>query len=125
MDELFDELNREHFDGGLQRPKFAVDKLGHYAFYAPHVEIIFMHPRTLDQERKFVADTLLHELLHYALEVRTEDHAQDHGAAFVGLANEIGARLGLPAVQVGTDAVVEWPQSVRPVAYSPWHACSR
>lgn len=121
LNEVFDEMNAKHFGGALPRPTFSVNKLGgRYANYAPRVRIIFLHPRTLDQDRKFVADTLLHELVHYALELRTGDHAQDHGAAFVALANEIGASLGLPAVTIGSDAVVEWPQSLRPTDCAPW-----
>jgi predicted SprT family Zn-dependent metalloprotease len=121
MNELFNELNVAHFNGTLAPPKFFINKLGgQYASYAPIARIIFFHPRTLDQDRKYVSDSLLHELLHYALEIRTGDHAQDHGSHFVNLANEIGARLGLPMVQLGTDAVLEWPQSVRPKDYAPW-----
>jgi hypothetical protein len=121
LDEVFDQLNRDHFQGALARPKFAVSKLGgRFANYAPTVHLIFIHPRTPDQDRRFVGDTLLHELVHYALELRTGDHAQDHGPAFVDLANVIGARIRLPAVRLGSDAVLEWPQSVRPEGYSPW-----
>jgi predicted SprT family Zn-dependent metalloprotease len=119
--ETFDELNSAHFGGALPRPKFVVNGLGgRFANYAPQVHLIFLHPRMLDQSRRFVADTLLHELVHYALELRTGDHDQGHGPAFVSLANEIGAKLGVPRVTLGTEAVLEWPQSVRPADYAPW-----
>lgn len=121
LNELFDDLNRQHFAGEIPKPKFAVNKLGgQFANYAPIAHLIFFHPRTLEQDRKFVADTLLHELLHYVLELRTGDHAPDHGPAFVALANEIGAKLGLPEVSLGSNAVLEWPQSVRPPDYAAW-----
>ncbi|RYZ18021.1 MAG: hypothetical protein EOO70_00135 [Myxococcaceae bacterium] len=125
LDQIFNDLNNKHFGGSLQRPDFSVSSMGgHFAFYAPVVRMIFFHPRTLDQTREFITDTLLHELVHYALEVRTGDHSQDHGPAFVQLANEIGAALRLPAVQQGTDAVITWPQSVRPKDYAPWRLAS-
>lgn len=121
IEEIFEELNSRHFGGDLKCPRFGVSSLGdHFASYAPGVHLIFLHPRTLDQSRRFIADTLLHELVHYALEVRTGRHEKDHGPAFVALANEIGCSLGLPPVSIGTDAVLEWPQSVRPKDYAPW-----
>ena len=91
MFELFDTLNAGHFDGSLPRPKLGVQNwLGHLAAYIPKVRMIWIHPRTAQQDRKYVADSLLHEMVHYALEAETGDHVQDHGNAFVERANKIG-----------------------------------
>jgi predicted SprT family Zn-dependent metalloprotease len=117
---IFDSLNAAHFGGELPRPKFMQSALLAFGYYMSRVHIIALHPRTLQQDRKYIADTVLHELVHYALELRTGDHDKDHGKAFVDLANEIGASLGLPAVCEGNAAVLEWPQSVRPADYAPW-----
>jgi predicted SprT family Zn-dependent metalloprotease len=84
----------------------------------PKVQIIGFHPRTLAQDDKYIADSLLHELIHYVLELRTGDHDQHHGNAFMTLANEVGASLGLTAATSAT--VIEWPQSLRPADYAPW-----
>jgi predicted SprT family Zn-dependent metalloprotease len=117
---IFDALNARHFGGVLPRPKrfLQMNFGGCFAFYMPKVQILGLHPRTLEQDEKFIADSLLHELVHYALELRTGDHDQHHGEAFIALANEIGASLGLPAVASTT--VTEWPQSLRPAEYAPW-----
>lgn len=92
MDEVFEELNGTHFGGALPRPSFSTSKFaGYFASYAP--------------------------VVHYALDLRTGDRQQAHGLPFVDLANEIGANLGLASVEPGTDAVITWPQSVRPKDY--------
>jgi SprT-like family len=117
----FNALNARHFGGLLPRPRgFRVNDLGYKAFYVPEVRLFFFHRRTLDQDRKFISDTLLHEMIHCALELETGDHAQDHGQPFVDRANAIGATLGLRSVELGTDEVLDWPQSVRPPDYCPW-----
>lgn len=117
---FFDEVNAQHFGGTLPRPKkfLQMDFGGTFAFYMPKVHIIGFHPRTLQQEDRWLSDSLLHEMVHYALELRTGDHHQHHGQAFVDLANELGAPLGLPSVNATT--VIDWPQSVRPKGYARW-----
>ncbi|MEO8902202.1 MAG: SprT-like domain-containing protein [Polyangiaceae bacterium] len=121
LPDMFADLNARHFDGRLPLPPFAVLSLnGWFGFYAPKIHMISLHPRTLDQDRAFVADTLLHEMVHYALEVETGDHEQNHGPRFVEMANRIGNSLGLRQVQLGSDSVLEWPQSVRPADHAPW-----
>jgi hypothetical protein len=122
LPEEFELLNARHFDGKLPKPgDFLVNNWGgHFAVYAPVVRLFFFHERTLDQDRSFVSDTLLHEMLHCALEVDSGDHEQHHGPRFVALANKIAATLGLPSLAVGDEKVLEWPQSVRPAGYSPW-----
>jgi predicted SprT family Zn-dependent metalloprotease len=116
--EVFNELNARHFASQLPTPRFMSAKLGKlHGMYLPIVKIISLPPKTLERGRDFYADTMLHELIHFALEVRTGDHAQHHGQAFVDLANTIGASLGLPTVRLGEDAVLYWPQSARGADY--------
>ena len=122
MPEEFALLNARHFGGALPEPgDFLVNNwAGQFAVYAPQVHLFFFHQRTLDQDRKWISDTLLHEMLHYALELESGDHEQHHGTRFVNLANKIGASLGLPSLAIGDDRVLEWPQSVRPAGYCAW-----
>lgn len=100
---------------------FHVNRMGgQFATYAPVVNIVWFHPRTLDQGREFVADTLLHEMVHHSLACIDGDPDKGHGARFTAKANGIGERLGLPPVAPGSDEAVEWPQSVRPAGFHVW-----
>ncbi|MCC6651540.1 MAG: SprT-like domain-containing protein [Candidatus Eisenbacteria bacterium] len=115
------ELNDLHFDGALPSLTFHVNRMGgQFATFAPRVNIVWFHPRTLDQGRAFVADTLLHEMVHHALACIGGDPDQGHGERFIAEANAIGTNLGLAPVAPGTDAAVNWPQSVRPAGYHTW-----
>lgn len=121
VSDLFTVLNAEHFDGALPALTFHVNRMGgHFATYAPVVHIVWFHPRTLDQGREFVADTLLHEMVHHCLACTDGDPDQDHGERFIERANAIGEKLGLALVAPGSDAAVEWPQSVRPDGFHTW-----
>ncbi|WP_437759651.1 SprT-like domain-containing protein [Sorangium sp. So ce1389] len=120
---VFDELNNTFFDSKLPSIKFSINKHGgQYAAFAPVGDsgILWFHPGTLLQGRAFVADSMLHELIHYALHRRDGDGDQAHGYRFVEYANGIGARLSLPPVKLGSDEVLEWPQSVRPDGFHSW-----
>ena len=121
--ELFDELNTRYFDGKLPQLTFHTNPLGgRYAAYAPIANIVFFHPRTLDQGKKFVTDSLLHEMVHHLLQQRDGDNGQDHGLKFVEIANRIGRELGVPDVPPSSEAAIEWPQSVRPHGFHIWTA---
>lgn len=119
LEEEFDGLNARFFDGQLPRLHFMVNRwAGQPAgYFAIKTGAVFFHPGTIEQGREFVADSLLHELVHHALRLGTGDADGDHGVRFVAMANRIGARLGLPLVDPGTDAAEWWPQSVRPEGY--------
>jgi hypothetical protein len=76
----------------------------------------------------FVADVLLHEMIHhFHLEVTgdTEEAFHGHGPAFRDDCNRIGAALGLPPVRSakkrGLDkdlpSCAQWPHNVRPPGY--------
>jgi Domain of unknown function (DUF4326) len=84
---------------------------------------------TGDQEGlwRFLTDVLLHEMLHqFAYEVTGQHDGSyhGHGPAFSALANEIGAKLGLPPVgrtyrkrdteKKGLPSPSQWPHNVRP-----------
>jgi hypothetical protein len=76
----------------------------------------------------FVADVLLHEMVHqYHMEItgQMEDDYHGHGPEFRDVANRIGADLGLPPVRMskkrGPDkdlpSCAQWPHCVRPSEY--------
>jgi len=119
VEEDFDSLNTQFFGGRLPRLRFMINKLaGHPAGYIPgRTSAVFIHPGTIQQGRKFVADSLLHELVHHALYQESGDVDREHGVRFVTMANTIGAQLGLPPVEADTDGALWWPQSVRPGGY--------
>lgn len=120
IDDEFDRLNAEHFQGKLPRPKWGENKMrkAAVATIGPGKHLVWFHPDMLRlMSRKFVGDSMLHELVHVALAEENGDGGQDHGRRFVHLANNIGAKLGLLAVAAGSDAALDWPQSVRPKGY--------
>jgi SprT-like family len=123
--EEFEALNRAHFDGKLPPIFIAVQKTVTATPAALHSSqgvspVIFIHPAVAAQDRRWLRDSLLHELVHYALIVETGDGDMRHGEAFVGRANAIGQTLGVEAVPAGTDEAQEWPQSVRGRDYPRW-----
>ncbi len=80
--------------------------------------------------RRFLEDVLLHEMIHqWQFEITGEHDGSysGHGPAFSAKANEIGARLGLPAVgrtckkrdhaDKGLESPSQWPHDVRSDAY--------
>jgi predicted SprT family Zn-dependent metalloprotease len=120
VDDVFAELNTKFFGSKLRSPKYTLAPFdGQLAASTVYNGIsgIFFHPRILDRGRAFVADTLLHELVHLELIRRGEQPDKDHGVQFVALANQIGRKLGLPDVQPCSDAASLWPQSVRLRSY--------
>jgi hypothetical protein len=122
LDEMFDTLNSAHFKGALPRPTFAsANHEGKFAVYVPkpYVAIVF-HPRTLEQARRWIADSLLHEMVHMGLDDGNLNTGQEHGRDFVARANKIGQMLGLRPVSPGTDQAINWPQSVRKKGYAEW-----
>lgn len=106
---------------------FAVGRFaGYYAIYGPGARLLQFDPRTLDQTREFISDTLLHEMIHHFLAEESRgdelvgDPDQDHGRRFCREANRIGQMIGLQRVAAGREAAIEWPQSVRPPGYAEW-----
>jgi hypothetical protein len=80
--------------------------------------------------RLFLEDVLLHEMVHqYHREVtgNTDDGYRGHGPAFSAKVNEVGAKLGLPAVgrtrmkrdteDKGLPEPQHWPHNVRPDSF--------
>lgn len=124
MPALFAELNRTYFEGALPPLHFGVNKMGGrlatYASLGAKGGMVWFHSGVLRQGRAYVADSLLHELVHHALQQRNGDPDQDHGPKFVEMANVIGARLGLPPVHPRSDEAIEWPQAVRPKGFHKW-----
>lgn len=119
LDEEFDRLNGQFFCGKLPKVFFMINQwAGQPAgYFSVKTGAVFFHPGTIEQGRMFVADSLLHELVHHALRTETGDVDNSHGRRFVALANSLGAQLGLPEVEANTDDAIWWPQSVRPIGY--------
>jgi hypothetical protein len=117
--EVFAELNERHFHGRLRLPFFALAELNGSALYVPEIHMIKLTRSTLARDRKLVTDAVLHQMVHYALDVDTGAAHQEHGDTFVALANQIGVSLDLPRVEADSADVVIWPRSVRPPAYYP------
>jgi hypothetical protein len=130
----FDALNREHFGGKLRPIKIVVQKppFGTAAATTPGSVVLedgkrikvnavmFIHPRVAAQDRRWVRDTILHEMVHVALDQEEDDGDKEHGQRFVVRANAIGQSLGLPPVEPGSDEAVDWPQSLRGVGFPAW-----
>jgi len=120
IDDEFEALNAKWFSGSLPRPKWSVNGMrkAATAYLGPGEHLVMLHPDILrEMSRKYVSDPLLHELVHVALAEGDGDGCRDHGLRFVKLANALGAKLGLPPVVAGSDAALDWPQSVRPKEY--------
>jgi hypothetical protein len=115
--EVFAGLNERHFAGRLSQPFFALAELGGAAFYVPEIHMIQLAARTLGQDQQLVSDVILHQMVHYALDVSTGAAHHEHGDTFVALANQIGVSLRLPLVELGDEDVVTWPRSIRPEGY--------
>lgn len=61
-------------------------------------------------------------MVHLQLDAEHGDSDQQHAQRFVMRANRLGRMLGLRPVAPGSDAAVEWPQSVRKKGYASWRA---
>lgn len=142
--DLFTGYNRDHFAGELVAPYLLLAEPSAPQVHGDCVRDAYglrgririrpsllagTHPvtRRLDDDgrRRFVADVLLHELVHlwqFEVDGRTDDGYHGHGPAFVEQANRIGARLGLARVRTskrrGPDrdlpSCAQWPHNVRP-----------
>jgi hypothetical protein len=129
--EDFEELNTQFFGGLLKPPIFSVSPppFGTYAATTPSSikredgtrmrvnQVMFIHPSTVRQGRRYVRDTLLHEMVHIALDAEDGDGDKEHGSRFASRANDLGRLLALPPVLSLSDGAIEWPQSVRPSSY--------
>jgi SprT-like family len=127
----FDAFNATYFAGELAAPLVVATFTSPRAF-ADACErdanglrsIIRMHPSTLRKGDTFVADVLLHEMIHvWQFEVAKdrEDGYRGHGPKFADKCNELGALLGLPPVspkgRKGLPDCASWPLCVRPSGY--------
>lgn len=120
--DLFDRLNVAHFKGALSTPQlfvwtFMEDRTNGMYSHTPHLTFISLTPEAVEKGEAFVADTLLHEMVHHALATLAKVDHRSHGEAFVKIANPIGAALGLPRVGAHTQQAGFWPQSVRPSGF--------
>lgn len=81
-----------------------------------------------DGRFRFVADVLLHEMIHqwqHEVTGKKEASYKGHGAGFRDKANEIGKELGLAPVRIAKargkerdlPSCAEWPHCVRPAEY--------
>ncbi len=122
LNEVFDELNVRHFSGRLARPTFArASYEGKYALYVPQpYRILTFHPRLLEQDARWISDSILHEMIHMRLDDGKENTDKDHGKRFVMEANRIGRMLGLRGVAPGSDDAIEWPQAIRKRGFPEW-----
>lgn len=114
----FDELNARYFSGALWHPVFALSDQGpgKYSWYSRRAGVAFiaLTPEGLELSSEQIEDTLLHEMVHHAVSTLEEGaDATAHDAAFVRLANAIGARMGLAPVAAQSEEAGSWPSSAR------------
>lgn len=130
----YDEFNRKHFGGALGAPLVLLTETsgprakGDYIGRDIHGlrSRVRVAPSALARGERFAIDVLLHEMVHaWQSEVDgdTENGYRGHGPRFAAKCNEIGAKLGLPAVGVkgrkGLPDCAQWPVNVRPDGYYP------
>jgi hypothetical protein len=121
--ERFDQLNRQLFRGRLpDAPIGRTTAFPHWnGWYAPFPDgrgCIFLHEDTLEKRtERYIADSLLHEMVHHALHTTLEGDDKEHSTTFVREANRAGRLLGLPSVRPRTKDAECWPQSVRKDSY--------
>lgn len=128
---LFDSYNEKHFAGALAAPLVVATLTSPRAFADASERdvnglrsIIRIHPSTLRKGETFIADVLLHEMIHvWQFEVQRdrEDGYRGHGPQFADKCNELGRALGLPPVSAkgrkGLPDCASWPLCVRPSGY--------
>ncbi len=148
--DLWEAWNHEYFDGRMVPPYILLSepsnprRLGDCALvsgFGGHAQIRIRpsllagtHPAIaagdafLEGRFLFVADVLLHEMIHqwqYEVSGQHESGYHGHGPAFRDMCNRIGAKLGLPPVRTskarGKDKDLPscsyWPHDVRPDHY--------
>jgi len=130
--EHFDVFNKDHFGGLLQQPMILLitpaspRTEGDYVARDDHgiPSRIRIAPRCVKSGMLYVADVLLHEMIH-AWQAEQDNDLEPgykgHGPRFSKKANEIGERLGLAAVapkgRGGLPRPENWPSNVRPAGY--------
>ncbi len=106
----FHSLNHQHFGGRLPPPRRLglMPNRGYNAMYFPFVHFIRFDAAILAAPET-AKETLLHEMIHYTLALRSGFHDPTHGAAFTAEANRIGAAMGWRSVQAYSREAGVWP----------------
>ena len=114
--EVFMRLNAELFAGQLPRPTLKVGRPGKRwrstSVFRPSLALIVISPDELSRGAQAVEASLLHEMVHQSLWVKTGRSEHEHGERFVAEANRIAKHLRWPLVTIHSERLEDWPRPV-------------
>jgi len=125
LEARFAQFNERYFGGRLPRapitffnrwrdPVTGDEKFAGYTGDAKlRVSLVVITDEALARGSDFVADSLLHEMIHHAQVFLHGESANAHGAMFTSIANRIADEMGLEHVEAGSEGASCWPQTLR------------